>query len=47
MITMCRTFGCLPSQLMAEDASIMRYLAIVALGTPDVDQQQPGVSLGE
>ena len=35
VIGLCRQFGCLPSQLMAEDVSFLRMLNIAALGMPD------------
>lgn len=31
---MCQRFGCLPSQLLAEDAELLRLLALEELGTP-------------
>jgi hypothetical protein len=31
---MCQRFGCLPSQLMAEDASLLRLLALEELAGP-------------
>lgn len=31
---MCERFSCLPSQLLAEDARMIRMLRIVELGTP-------------
>ena len=30
----CERFGCLPSQLLAEDAELLRLLNIEALGAP-------------
>ena len=32
---LCQRYGCLPSQLLAEDATIMRMLAVVQLGHPE------------
>lgn len=32
---LCERFGCLPSALLAEDAELLRYAAIEALGRPD------------
>jgi pyruvate/2-oxoglutarate dehydrogenase complex dihydrolipoamide dehydrogenase (E3) component len=32
---LCQRYGCLPSQLLAEDATIMRMLAVVQLGQPE------------
>lgn len=32
---MCHRFGCLPSQLLAEDAGLLRLLKLEALGAPD------------
>lgn len=40
MLTTCERFGCLPSQLMAEDATLLRLMAIVDAGTPD--EPDPG-----
>ena len=34
---LCQRYNCLPSQLMAEDATIMRMLAIVQEGKPEDD----------
>ena len=34
MLSLCRQFHCLPSQLYAEDAGLLRLLKIEALGTP-------------
>lgn len=31
----CERFGCLPSQLLAEDAGLARLLAIEGLAQPD------------
>lgn len=30
---MCERFGCLPSQLMAEDAELIKLIKIVEMGT--------------
>lgn len=35
MIALCDRFKCLPSQILKEDASILRLLRIYDLGTPD------------
>lgn len=35
IVGLCRQFGCLPSQLLAEDVSFLRMLNIAALGMPD------------
>lgn len=35
VINLCDRFKCLPSQLLKEDASILRLLAIHDMGTPD------------
>lgn len=32
VINTCKMFGCLPSQLMQEDARLMKYLALYELG---------------
>ena len=32
---LCQRFGCLPSQLMQEDAQILRMIAIVQEGKPE------------
>lgn len=37
---MCKMFGCLPSQLLDEDASILKLLAIVERGNPNVEEGQ-------
>lgn len=34
MLAICDRFKCLPSQALAEDASILRLLKIKHLGTP-------------
>ena len=34
---LCQRYSCLPSQLMGEDATIMRMLAIVQEGQPESD----------
>jgi hypothetical protein len=40
IVGLCERFGCLPSQLRAEDASLLRLLAIVQLGTPPEGGEQ-------
>ncbi len=35
VLGLCRQFGCLPSQLYAEDAELFRMLEIERRGTPD------------
>jgi hypothetical protein len=41
VIGLCERFGCLPSQLYAEDAEIFRMLKLVDLGTvPDEGGEQ-------
>jgi hypothetical protein len=42
VITLCRTFGCTPSQLEREDASILRYVNIARLGMPQPAEMEPG-----
>ncbi len=37
MIGLCERFHCLPSQLMKEDAALLRGLKIVDLGRREVD----------
>ncbi len=34
IVELCKAFGCLPSALLAEDAALLRLLAIVAEGRP-------------
>lgn len=34
ILSLCQRFGCLPSQLLAEDAEILKLLLIEQLGTP-------------
>ena len=34
ILAACERFGCLPSQLLAEDAELLRWLAIERLGVP-------------
>lgn len=34
IVGLCERFGCLPSQLRAEDAGLLRLVRIVDLGTP-------------
>jgi len=36
IIGLCRKFGCLPSQLLAEDARLLQLLRIVELGGGDL-----------
>jgi hypothetical protein len=35
VLRLCREFHCLPSQVMKEDAGLLRLLRIEALGTPE------------
>ena len=35
VLALCERFGCLPSQLDAEDAGLLRLIAIVSMGTPE------------
>jgi hypothetical protein len=35
IVALCERFGCLPSQLLAEDASLLRLLTVVAMGRTD------------
>jgi hypothetical protein len=35
VLALCERFGCLPSQLEAEDAELLRLVAIVNAGTPE------------
>lgn len=35
IITLCERFGCLPSALLAEDVSLLRYLKILSYGSPE------------
>lgn len=44
ILTACERFGCLPSQLLAEDASLARLLAIESLARPD-DEGVGGLEL--
>jgi hypothetical protein len=37
VLRLCREFGCLPSQLLAEDASLLRLLDTEALGREEGD----------
>jgi pyruvate/2-oxoglutarate dehydrogenase complex dihydrolipoamide dehydrogenase (E3) component len=32
---LCQRYGCLPSQLMEEDAQVLQMVAIVQLGQPE------------
>ena len=41
ILGLCERFGCLPSALLAEDASILRLLRIKALGTPEQSEPEP------
>ena len=34
ILGLCERFGCLPSQLLAEDAELLRLVDIERLGTP-------------
>jgi hypothetical protein len=38
VLAICDRFHCLPSQVLAEPASILRLLKIEALGTPPQEQ---------
>lgn len=38
---MCERFSCLPSQLLEEDAELLRLVSIVALGTPEQPSEEP------
>lgn len=40
---LCERFGCLPSQLLAEDGRLLRWLAIESLGREDVATEKPRV----
>lgn len=42
MLGLCDRFRCLPSQVYAEDAEILRLIRIEALGRPDPPQQEGG-----
>lgn len=42
MLGLCERFGCLPSQLYAEDAGLLRLLRIEALGNPEQDTAAGG-----
>lgn len=35
ILGLCDRFHCLPSELLAEDAALLRLLAIERLGTPE------------
>lgn len=35
ILGLCERFGCLPSALLAEDASLLRLLKIEQMGRPD------------
>jgi hypothetical protein len=35
IVGLCERFGCLPSALLAEDVSLLRWLRIVQAGTPE------------
>lgn len=39
---MCKTFGCLPSQLDEEGPELIRYLEIMRLGTPEQKEEEEG-----
>lgn len=34
VLGLCERFGCLPSALLAEDAELLRWLKVAALGRP-------------
>lgn len=38
MLRICERFHCLPSQLMAEDAGLLRLLRLEELAGPDLDE---------
>lgn len=38
ILGLCDRFGCLPSQLRAEGAGVLRLLDIEALGRPDLPE---------
>jgi pyruvate/2-oxoglutarate dehydrogenase complex dihydrolipoamide dehydrogenase (E3) component len=38
VLGLCEKFGCLPSQLLREDAGILRMLKIQHLGNPEQDE---------
>ncbi len=40
MLQACERFGCLPSQLEAEDGELIRLLAIERLGTPEQQREE-------
>lgn len=42
IVGLCREFRCLPSQLLREDAEILRYLKIMELGSPEQDEPEDG-----
>lgn len=45
---LCERFGCLPSQLLAEDAELLRLVQIEQRGRPpEPDQQMPYADGGE
>lgn len=45
---LCERFGCLPSQLLAEDAELLRLVQIEQRGRPpEQDPQVPYVDGGE
>jgi hypothetical protein len=41
ILGLCERFGCLPSQLLAEDADLLRLVHIEGLGRPP-DKNTPG-----
>jgi hypothetical protein len=41
ILAICDRFHCLPSQVLAEDASILRLVSIEALAKPDDDGEVP------
>jgi len=43
VLSLCRQFHCLPSQVLAEDAYLLRLLAIEHEGTPVRDEAGEGV----
>jgi hypothetical protein len=44
VLSLCRQFHCLPSQVLAEDAYLLRLLAIEREGTPE---REAGEGVGE
>lgn len=38
ILRLCDRFHCLPSQLLAEDASLLRLIAIEGLAGPDIPE---------